>query len=61
MSPLFRISISKRLWLVLLLVIAVFIGFGLLIAKQTYSNLVEGKEVKTRHLVENTIGILEYF
>ena len=49
MSPLFRISISKRLWLVLLLVIAVFIGFGLLIAKQTYSNLVEGKEVKTRH------------
>lgn len=61
MSPLFRISISKRLWLIFLLVITVFIGFGLLIAKQTYSNLVEGKEIKTRHLVENTIGILEYF
>ena len=61
MSPLLRISISKRLWLILLLVVAVFIGFGVMIASQTYSGLLEGKEIKTRHLVENTIGILEYF
>lgn len=61
MSPLLRISISKRLWLILLLVVAIFVGFAILIAKQTYAGLVDGKEIKTQHLVENTIGILEYY
>lgn len=61
MSPLLRISISKRLWLILLLVVAIFVGFAILIAKQTYADLVDGKEIKTQHLVENTIGILEYY
>lgn len=61
MSPLLRISISKRLWLILLLVVAIFVGFAIFIAKQTYTGLVDGKEIKTQHLVENTIGILEYY
>ncbi len=61
MSPLLRISISKRLWLILLLVVAIFVGFAIFIAKQTYAGLVDGKEIKTQHLVENTIGILEYY
>ena len=61
MSPLLRISISKRHWLILLLVVAIFVGFAILIAKQTYAGLVDGKEIKTQHLVENTIGILEYY
>lgn len=61
MSPLLRISISKRLWLILVIVVSVFVGFGVLIAKQTYSGLVEAKEVKTQHLVESTHGLLEHF
>ncbi|NLD14845.1 MAG: methyl-accepting chemotaxis protein [Gammaproteobacteria bacterium] len=61
MSPLLRISISKRLWLILVIVVSVFVSFGVLIAKQTYSGLVEAKEVKTQHLVESTHGLLEHF
>lgn len=61
MSFLQRVSISKRLWLILMIVIVVFAGFGLLVANQTYSSLVEGKSIKTRHLVESTLGILEHF
>ncbi len=61
MSPLLRISISKRLWLILVIVVSVFVGFGVLIAKQTYRGLVEAKEVKTQHLVESTHGLLEHF
>ncbi|MFB1011811.1 MAG: methyl-accepting chemotaxis protein [Thiopseudomonas sp.] len=61
MPPLLRISISKRLWLILVIVVSVFVGFGVLIAKQTYRGLVEAKEVKTQHLVESTHGLLEHF
>ncbi len=61
MSFLQRVSISKRLWLILMIVIVVFAGFGLLVANQTYFSLVEGKSIKTRHLVESTLGILEHF
>ena len=61
MSPLLRISISKRLWLILIIVVSVFVGFGVMIAKQTYSGLVEAKEIKTQHLVESTHGLLQHF
>ena len=61
MSPLLRISINKRLWLIFVIVVAVFIGLGVMISMQTYKGLVTAKETKTRHLVESTLGILEHY
>lgn len=61
MSILRRISISNRLWLILLIAVFMFILLGGLAIKQNHSDLQNGKEVKTQHLVESTMGILEYF
>lgn len=56
-----RFSISSRLWLILGLSIAMYIILGGFAMKQNHSDLVFAKEIKTQHLVESTIGIVEYF
>lgn len=56
-----RISISNRLWLILGIAVCTYIFFGGLTLKQNHNDLVFAKEIKTQHLVEGSMGILEYF
>lgn len=54
-----NISISKRLWFILLIAIFMLLAVGSLAIKQNYQSLLNGKKIKTQHLVETTTGIFE--
>lgn len=56
-----QISISKRLWLIFLIAVGVFLVFSAVALKQSYELMHSAKAVKTQHIVESTIGTLEYF
>lgn len=56
-----RFSISSRLWLILAISVFMYVVLGGIAMKQNHSDLVFAKEIKTQHLVESTLGILEYF
>lgn len=56
-----QISISKRLWLIFLIAVGMFFVFGALALKQSYDLMYSAKAVKTQHIVESTLGSLEYF
>jgi len=56
-----QISISKRLWLIFLIAVGMFFVFAALALKQSYDLMHSAKAVKTQHIVESTLGILEYF
>lgn len=55
------ISIANRLWLILGISICTYVSFGALSLKQNHDDLVFAKEIKIQHLVEGSLGILEYF
>lgn len=61
MSFLRKISISNRLWLIFLITVGMFFVFGALALKQSYELMHSAKAVKTQHIVESTLGTLEYF
>lgn len=56
-----RFSIASRLWLILAISVFMYVVLGGFAMKQNHSDLVFAKEIKTQHLVESTMGILEYF
>lgn len=56
-----QISISKRLWLIFFISVGMFFVFGALALKQSHDMLNSGESIKTQHIVESTIGTLEYF
>lgn len=56
-----RFSISSRLWLILAISVFMYVVLGGIAMKQNHSDLVFAKEIKTQHLVESTLGILEFF
>ena len=56
-----QVSISKRLWLIFLITVGMFFVFGALALKQSYDLMHSAKAVKTQHIVESTLGTLEYF
>ncbi|MDY0249347.1 MAG: methyl-accepting chemotaxis protein [Pseudomonas sp.] len=56
-----QISISKRLWLIFLITVGMFFVFGALALKQSYSVMHSAKAVKIQHIVESTLGTIEYF
>ena len=61
MSLLRRFSIASRLWLILIIMVLANVLLGALAIKQNHDNLLHAKEQKTQHIVEGSIGILEYF
>lgn len=61
MPILHRFSIASRLWLILAISVFMYVVLGGFAMKQNHSDLVFAKEIKTQHLVESTMGILEYF
>ncbi|WP_282362983.1 methyl-accepting chemotaxis protein [Pseudomonas sp. PS01297] len=61
MNTLRTLSISKRLWLILIVAMAMLLALGLLMLKQIHDDLNEGKAQKTRHVVQAASGVLDYY
>ncbi|KPA91921.1 MULTISPECIES: methyl-accepting chemotaxis protein [Pseudomonas] len=61
MNSLRSVSISRRLWLILVLAVAMLLTQGLLMLKQTHDNLYQAKALKTQHVVQTASGILAYY
>ncbi|MEB0040628.1 MULTISPECIES: methyl-accepting chemotaxis protein [unclassified Pseudomonas] len=61
MNSLRSMSISRRLWLILVVSVFMLFMLGVLMLKQIHTDLYAGKSEKTHHLVETVSGILTYF
>ena len=56
-----QLTISKRLWLIFFITVGMFFVFGALALKQSYDVMHSAKATKTQHIVESTLGTVEYF
>ena len=61
MKTLRGMSISRRLWLILVLAVAMLVTLGLLMLNQVHGDLYKAKAEKTRHVVETAAGVLAYY
>ena len=61
MKTLRGMSISRRLWLILVLAVAMLVTLGLLMLNQIHGDLYKAKAEKTRHVVETAAGVLAYY
>lgn len=61
MNTLRRLSISQRLWLILVVAMSMLLALGLLMLKQIHDDLYQGKAQKTQHVVQAASGILTYY
>ncbi len=61
MNTLRRLSISRRLGLILVVSMGMLLALGLLMLKQIHDDLYEGKAQKTRHVVQAVSGVLSYY
>jgi len=61
MNSLRSLSISRRLWLILVVSVLMLLTLGMLMLKQIHSDLYAAKAEKTHQLVDTTSGILTYF
>ena len=61
MNTLRGLSISRRLWLILIVAMAMLLALGLLMLKQIHDDLYEGKAQKTQHVVQAVSGVLSYY
>jgi methyl-accepting chemotaxis protein len=61
MNLLRNVSISRRLWLILILAVGMLAALGLVMLKQIHDDLYRAKAQKTMHVVQTATGLLEYF
>lgn len=61
MNLLRNFPISKRLWLIPVVAVAMLFILGLLMIQQVRSDLYHGKQDMTRNLVETAAGILDFY
>ena len=61
MNTLRRLSISRRLGLILVVSMGMLLALGLLMLKQIHDDLYQGKAQKTRHVVQAVSGVLAYY
>lgn len=61
MTLLRNLPISKRLWLIPLVAVAMLFILGLLMIQQVRTDLYKSKQVMTRNIVETANGILDYY
>jgi len=54
-------SISRRLWLILVVAVVMLLTLGLLMLRQIHGDLYQAKAQKTQHVVETAAGILTYY
>ncbi|MDG9923001.1 MULTISPECIES: methyl-accepting chemotaxis protein [unclassified Pseudomonas] len=61
MNSLRTLPISRRLWLILLSSIVMLLVLAGLMLQQIHGDLYKAKALKTRHVVESTLGVLKHF
>ncbi|OLF54172.1 methyl-accepting chemotaxis protein [Pseudomonas chlororaphis] len=61
MNSLRRVSISRRLWLILIVAVLMLLTLGMLMLKQIHDDLYHAKAQKTQHVVQTANGVLAYF
>nr|WP_194790685.1 methyl-accepting chemotaxis protein [Pseudomonas sp. UFMG81] len=61
MKTLRSMSISRRLWLILVVAVAMLLVLGLLMLRQLHGDLYQAKAEKTRHVVQTAAGVLAYY
>ena len=61
MKTLRSMSISRRLWLILVVAVVMLVTLGLLMLRQIHGDLYQAKAEKTRHVVETAAGVLAYY
>ncbi|EJL02034.1 methyl-accepting chemotaxis protein [Pseudomonas fluorescens Q2-87] len=61
MNSLRSVSISRRLWLILVVAIVMLVTLGALMLKQIHSDLYQAKVQKTQHVVQTASGVLSYY
>lgn len=61
MNSLRRVSISRRLWLILIVAVVMLLTLGLLMLKQIHNDLYQAKAEKTAHVVQTASGLLAYY
>lgn len=61
MNTLRSMSISRRLWLILVVAVAMLVVLGLLMLRQIHGDLYQAKAEKTRHVVQTAAGVLAYY
>ena len=61
MNSLRNMSISRRLWLILIVAVMMLLTLGVLMLKQIHEDLYHAKAQKTQHVVQTASGILTYY
>jgi len=61
MNSLRNMSISRRLWLILIVAVLMLMTLGTLMLKQIHQDLYQAKAQKTQHVVQTASGILSYY
>ncbi|MBD9462453.1 MULTISPECIES: methyl-accepting chemotaxis protein [unclassified Pseudomonas] len=61
MNSLRSVSISRRLWLILIVAIVMLFTLGALMLKQIHTDLYQAKVQKTQHVVQTASGVLTYY
>ncbi|AUM69950.1 methyl-accepting chemotaxis protein [Pseudomonas fluorescens] len=61
MNSLRSVSISRRLWLILVVAIVMLFTLGALMLKQIHTDLYQAKVQKTQHVVQTASGVLSYY
>ncbi|SFO75029.1 methyl-accepting chemotaxis protein [Pseudomonas sp. NFACC24-1] len=61
MNSLRSVSISRRLWLILIVAIVMLFTLGAFMLKQIHTDLYQAKVQKTQHVVQTASGVLSYY
>jgi methyl-accepting chemotaxis protein len=61
MNSLRNVSISRRLWLILIVAVLMLLTLGVLMLKQIHEDLYHAKAQKTQHVVQAAAGVLKYY
>ncbi|WPO98055.1 methyl-accepting chemotaxis protein [Pseudomonas sp. HR96] len=61
MGSLRSMSIGQRLWLILIVAMAMLFSLGLVMLKQIHDDLFRGRVERTMHVVQAASGVLEYY
>ncbi|TFY85171.1 methyl-accepting chemotaxis protein [Pseudomonas kairouanensis] len=61
MNSLRNMSISRRLWLILIVAVLMLLALGLLMLKQIHGDLYQAKRQQTQHVVQTASGILTFY
>ena len=61
MNSLRSMSISRRLWLILIVAVLMLLTLGLLMLKQIHDDLYQAKRQQTQHVVQTASGMLTYY